>query len=98
MNSIKLVIITTLLTLSVATAQADTTTPNILSSVSENSIQTLSNSEAGKVRGEYRECNWFGCTVWTSYDHLANYSNWFSFRKSLGRLYDLKGRKIYASR
>jgi len=64
MNSIKLAIITTFLTLSVATAEADTAntaTPNILSSVSANSIQTLSNTEARKTRGEYRNCYFSFC-------------------------------------
>ena len=56
MNSIKLAIITILLTLSVATVQADTTTPNILSAVAANSLQTLSDTEASKIRGEYRDC------------------------------------------
>lgn len=37
-------------------AQAETETPDILSSVSPAAVQVMSKSEASKTRGEYRYC------------------------------------------
>ncbi len=47
----------------VTSVQADTGTPDILSSVSSGLMQTLSKEESAEVRGEYRFCKWSGrCT------------------------------------
>jgi len=87
MNSIKLAIITTLLGLSVASVQADTATPNILSSVSEHSVQTLSDTEASKIRGQVRECTFFNifCNEiiiqLDSGRDVSQYNNYYSSRK-----------------
>ena len=99
MNSIKLAIITTLLTISVATAQADTATPNILSSVSENSIQTLNDTESSKIRGEYRICTFFNiyCTFKSRFQIFSDYYDFYHSHKRIG--YVIKsGRKLYVAR
>ncbi len=51
---LKLAIASTLLVLATTTAQA---APSILSSVSPDSIQKMSSSEASKIRGEWYQCN-----------------------------------------
>jgi len=99
MNLIKLAIIAILLTLNLATVQADTATPNILSSVSENSMQTLNNSEANKIRGEYYSCDITGrCYIQISSKKLRNtysenHTYLFSFKQ-----YGFWGKKHYVAR
>jgi hypothetical protein len=65
---LKLALASTLLALGATTAQAaDTRTPDILSSVSSNSVQSMSAIDAAKARGEYLHCTikWgsTGCNV-----------------------------------
>ncbi len=40
----------------VTSVQADTGKPDILSSISSGSVQTLSKTESSEIRGEYRYC------------------------------------------
>lgn len=54
---LKIALATTLLAFGATTAQAaDTRTPDILSTVSSDSVQAMTNNEAGQVRGEYWTC------------------------------------------
>jgi hypothetical protein len=56
---------------SVATVQAATDTPDILSSVSPGSVQTLSKAESASVRGEYYTCyQYAACFHETSFTPL----------------------------
>jgi hypothetical protein len=89
MKSVNLAIAATLLAISASSVQADTGTPNILSSVSANSVETLSNADASKTRGEYRQCigSWRVkyCRTIYSPKRLSQYSSWHSSRRYLGR-------------
>ena len=54
------VMIAALFVLPITSVQADTGTPDILSSVSPNLVQVLSKAESAETRGEYRFCRWSG--------------------------------------
>jgi hypothetical protein len=53
---LKLALVTAFLAVSASSVQADTGTPDILASVSSNSVQAMANNEAGEIRGEYLTC------------------------------------------
>jgi hypothetical protein len=61
-----LVLISGLFFFGVSGLQADTGTPDILTSLSPRLVQTMSETETAETRGEYRYCNsWTGyCTPW----------------------------------
>jgi len=104
MNSIKLAIAATLLAISASSVQADTGSPSILSSVAANSVETLSNADASKTRGEYRVCAgpFFAkvCSISVSSRKLSNYNGWWSSRKYLFsfKKYGWWGKRYYVAR
>ena len=102
MTSTKLALATLLLAISASSAQADTSTPSILASVSTDSVQTLSNADASKTRGEYRKCTAFNtvCYFQTSSKKHSNYSNWYSSRQYLFsfKKYGWWGKRYYVAR
>jgi hypothetical protein len=62
---LKSAVISALFLFSAASVQAATDTPDILSTISPSSVQTLSKEESAETRGEYRYCTWAGrCTPW----------------------------------
>jgi hypothetical protein len=105
MTSVKLALATIIIAISASSAQADTSTPSILASVSTDSVQTLSNSDASKTRGEYRTCIAFKtvCYYQISSKKLLASHGWsssrqylFSFEKFIQ--YSLWKRKFYVAR
>ena len=105
MKSVNLTIAIMLLAITASSAQADTGSPSILSSVSPNSVETLSNAEASKMRGEYRVCHSLAPTVCIEYHtpiHLPKLFRQFGFNREHLRSYRIGWgwfrTKIYVAR
>jgi hypothetical protein len=76
MKVIKLIIVGAMLLFGSIAVQADMQTPEILSSVSKESMHVLSKAESDAVRGEYITCHYYrgvktGCSIDTKKSHIA---------------------------
>jgi hypothetical protein len=100
MTSIKLALAAALLALSTVSAQADTGSPNILASVATNAVETLSDADASKTRGEYRKCYFTQCYYQVSSKKLSTYNKWYKSRNYLGsfKTYGFWGKRYYVAR
>ena len=79
---LQLALVAAILAVSTSALQAaDTRTPDILGSVSGESVQALSKADASKTRGEYWTCTYVNggqtgnCMVETSYGALPGYES-----------------------
>lgn len=100
MKAINLALAATLLSISTASVQADTGSPSILSSVSANSVENLSRSDASKTRGQYRNCTFFNTICYdqhTRYYHHS-YVGWYSSSRYASSYTDGLGRRTYVAR
>lgn len=92
----KILIITTLLLFSSTMSFADS--PDILKSVSKNSIQVVARDDAAKTRGGYKQCYKSSCFYFTSYRNSSNVYGPYVFLTKIATYYDKDGVKFYMSR
>lgn len=100
MNTVKLALAATFLAISTSSVQADTGSPSILSSVSANSAETLSNADASKTRGQFRNCTFFNTICYDQHtqNYHSSYVDWFSSSRYVSSYTDGLGRNIYVAR
>lgn len=72
--------------------------PDILKSVSKNSIQVIAKDDAAKTRGGYKQCYNGSCIYFTSYRNSSNVYGPYVFLTKIATYYDKDGVKFYMSR